>query len=48
MANTKKSTKKLANREMTNGAFIMILVVGMVIAGILGWILGTGAYNLLN
>ena len=58
MANTKKTTKKpvkkannttaVANRELTNGAFLIILVVGVVIAGIVGWILGTYAYSWFN
>ncbi|MBQ1812491.1 MAG: hypothetical protein II119_00890 [Bacilli bacterium] len=59
MANTKKSPakktvakkseiKKLADKEITNGAFILILVLCVVIGGVLGWLLGGYAFNLLN
>ncbi len=59
MANTKKSpakktttkrieTKKYATRELTNGAFIIILVLCVVIGGILGWLVGGYLFNALN
>ena len=59
MANTKKSPakktttktrelRKLADRELTNGAFILILVLCVVIGGILGWLVGGYLFNALN
>ena len=52
MATKKSPTKKknesfkLANKEVTNGAFILVLIICMVIACILGWVLGTYCANI--
>lgn len=57
MANTKKSPAKkttakkketLVNKEISNGAFILVIVVGMAIAGIIGWVVGANVGNLLK
>lgn len=36
-----KPKETMATKEITNGAFIIILVLCIIIGGILGWILGT-------
>ena len=50
MANTKSNKKnikkKSSNDEITNGAFILLLVITVLIAGVVGWVLGTTAANL--
>lgn len=37
----KEAIKKLASKELTNGAFAILLVLSFVIGGVLGWIIGT-------
>ncbi len=44
----KKNVKKEADKEITNGAFILLLIITVLIAGVVGWVLGSGTANLLS
>lgn len=36
-----KKNNKLASKDITNGAFIILIVVCMVISGIVGFVIGS-------